>query len=199
MFGKECCVFEVRNTFYNRTGTQKKGSLGRYLKGSNQVALRGLSSLRNEFPATIPLQRYNFLALRKHLQDFFVSGEPFDSVDVLFGEPAGGFVLVKVEGVAGQGAEVAVQGKVEFGIVVVHSVQKFLYYDVRGEFFADLANKSLLWRFAGFYLSAREFPPILELAIAALGREYLTILADDSCHYFYPFHHNCKDSILVEE
>ena len=108
-------------------------------------------------------------------------------------------MFVKVEGVAGQGAEVAVQGEVEFGIVVFHCVQKFLYYDVRGEFFVDFANKGLLGRFARFYLSAREFPPILEIAIAALCREYLTILSDDSCHYFYPFHHNCKDSIFVEE
>lgn len=45
----------------------KKGSLGRYLKGSNQVALRGLSSLRNEFPATIPLQRYKLCFI---LQDY---------------------------------------------------------------------------------------------------------------------------------
>ena len=107
-------------------------------------------------------------------------------MDIVFGEPACGFVLVKVEGVGGQSAEVAVQGEVEFGVVVFHSAQKFLYYDVRGEFFADLAHKSLLGRFAGFYLSAREFPPILEIAIAALGREYLTILLDDSCHNFYP-------------
>ena len=108
-------------------------------------------------------------------------------MDIVFAEPAGGFVLVQTEGVGSQGAEVAVEGEVEFGVVVFHCVQQTLYSDVRGEFFADFAHKGLLRGLPCLYLSAREFPPVLEIAIAALGSEYLTVLADDGGYDFYPF------------
>ena len=84
-------------------------------------------------------------------------------------------------------------GQVEGGVVVFDSAEEVAHLHVDGKFFFEFADKRLLRAFAGFHLAAREFPPVLEITVATLGREDLLgrgscAVSDDSCHYLDTFH-----------
>lgn len=123
--------------------------------------------------------------LRK--QDF-IGGKPGDGAKVVEGEPPGGFVFVEVKGVGAEGAEVAVKGDVEGGVVVVEGMEESVHLDFGGEFFAYFANQGLLGALAGLEFAARKFPEVFVFAVAALCGENLIALSDDSGCHFNAFH-----------
>lgn len=107
------------------------------------------------------------------------------------GEPAGIFVLLEQEVVGGWGAEVAVEGEVEGGVVVLDGGEEAIDADVGVELLTDFAPESLCRRFAGLDFASRKFPEVFELAIATLGGEVLLLAADDGRYYFDAFHDFC--------
>ena len=108
-------------------------------------------------------------------------------------EPACRLVFQQRELAAHHRAEKAMHGQVEGGVVVFDSAEEVAHLHVDGKFFFEFADKRLLRAFAGFHLAAREFPPVLEITVTALGREDLLgrgtcAVPDDSCHYLDTFH-----------
>ena len=51
--------------------------------------------------------------------------------------------------------------------------------------------------FPSLYLTARELPPVLPLAISLLGCKYLIVFADNCCCYFYSFHRLFNTTLLL--
>ena len=64
-------------------------------------------------------------------------------------------------------------GEVELRIIILHRTQKLIHADFRRQLLANLALQRLLWRFPCLHLSARELPPVFEIAISSLSGEYL--------------------------
>ena len=94
------------------------------------------------------------------------------------------------------------QGQMELGIIPLDGMEKLVDADLRGQLFADLAQKRLLRRLARLHFPARELPPVLERAIPALGGEDPVPFPDDGGNDFDSLHFFCRDgdnvgSILV--
>ena len=78
-----------------------------------------------------------------------------------------------------------VHREVEGRVVVVDRTEQFAHFDVRVEFFADLAAQGLLRCFVGFDLTAGELPPVFPFSIASLGRKNATLgIYDDGGYHF---------------
>ena len=107
----------------------------------------------------------------QHFNHLPVGGEPLHGVEFVGGEPASGLVLEQGERAALHGAEEAVHGEVELGVVPFHGMQQFADGDFGIEFLADLAAEGLLGSFARLDLAARKLPPVLPVATSALGGE----------------------------
>ena len=108
-------------------------------------------------------------------------------------EPFCRLVLQQGEPAAHNGTEKAVHGQVESGVVVLDGAQEIAHTDIDGKFFLQFAGERLLRGFAGFHLAARKFPPVLEVAVTALGRKNLFVrssdaVSDDACHNLNAFH-----------
>ena len=73
--------------------------------------------------------------------------------------------------------------QVELRIIVLHSPEQTLDNNPRLQLLPYLATKSLIGTFAGFNLSSRELPKILEVAVAPLGGENASLLVADYSGY----------------
>ena len=79
--------------------------------------------------------------------------------------------------------------EMESRVVVVDGTKEFADFDVSIQFFAYLAFKRLLWRLAGFDLTARKLPPVFPLTVTPLRSKDTSLrVKDDSGYYFYGFH-----------
>ena len=77
----------------------------------------------------------------------------------------------------------------EFRIVSLDCYQMFLNTDLRFKLFPYLAGKRFLRSLVLFYLSAGEFPSVLEITVSALGREDLISVPDNGGNNIYGLHY----------
>ncbi len=80
-------------------------------------------------------------------------------------------------------AEETLHRQVELRIIVLHSPEQTLDNNPRLQLLPYLATKSLIGTFAGFNLSSRELPKIVEVAVAPLGGENGFLLVADYSGY----------------
>lgn len=75
----------------------------------------------------------------------------------------------------------------ELRIIPLYCLNEAFNNDASFEFFLDLTNKGILWGFAWFHLSTREFPAILEVTVSSLsGENTAVIIVYNCCYDFYP-------------
>lgn len=82
-------------------------------------------------------------------------------------------------------AEETLHRQVELRIIELHSPEQTLDNNPRLQLLPYLATKSLIGTFAGFNLSSRELPKILEVAVAPLGGENASLLVADYSGYYH--------------
>lgn len=76
-------------------------------------------------------------------------------------------------------------GQMEFWIIPLYGLNEAFNDDASFEFFLDLTNKGILWGFAWFHLTTREFPAIFEITISSLGGEDTAfVIVYDCCYDF---------------
>ena len=137
--------------------------------------------------------------------DFHVGGEPVHAAEFCGAEPPGGLVLQKLGSLAARdGAEITNHSQVECGVVVIDCTNEISDSNVDGKFLPQFTRQRLLRGFPRFHFAAREFPEVLVVAVAPLGRIIPDtwrarcsriperIRANDACHDFYAFH-ACKN------
>ncbi len=73
-------------------------------------------------------------------------------------------------------------------IVVFNSGEQVANFYVGVELLKDFAVQRLLWGLSRLNLTAREFPVVLEIAIATLGGEQTPFLNNNCCNYLNRFH-----------
>ena len=121
-------------------------------------------------------------------EEDFIGGEPVDAAEVVPGEPAGGLMLIQMQGLRQQRAHEAVHRQMELRIVPFDRMEELVDADLRRELLADFPDQRSLRRLSDLHFPARELPPVLEIAITPLGGKYLVSLADNRCYYFDCFH-----------
>ena len=121
--------------------------------------------------------------------EIFICRKPADGGELGWGKPFGGFMLQEGQMRVSKGATETVHRQMKSGIVIVDGTYKRTDGDVGIQFLAYLANKRLLGCLTGFDLTAGELPPILPLAISALGGEDTALgIIDDSGYNGDGFH-----------
>ena len=85
-------------------------------------------------------------------------------------------------------AQVATHIKVKLWVVRVYCGQIGIYTNCCTEFFPDLPNQGILWRFFWFDFPSGELPIIFPVAIPALGCKDLIPIADDRRGDVYCIH-----------
>ena len=118
----------------------------------------------------------------------FVGRQPVHGTQFGVCQPTGGLVLVQVKGLALQGAQEAMQREVEGRVVPLDRLQQAADIDLCIQFFPDFPLQRFPGCLSGLHFPAREFPPVLPVAIPALRREDLFPAADDGCYDFNSFH-----------
>ena len=78
--------------------------------------------------------------------------------------------------------------QVELGIIPLYCLNEPFNDDASFEFFLDLTNKGILWGFAWFHLTTREFPAIFEITISSLGGEDTAVIIVYNCSYNFYLH-----------
>ena len=76
-------------------------------------------------------------------------------------------------------------GQMEFRIVPIYSLHQPFYDNPRFQFFPDFTLQGILWGFAWFHLTTREFPAILKVTIPSLsGEDTAFVIVYDCCYDF---------------
>ena len=87
-------------------------------------------------------------------------------------------------------------------IVVFNNGEQVAHFDMGVELLKDFATQRLLWGLSRLNLTAREFPVVLEIAIATLRGEQAVSFNDDSCNYLNRLHtiksYNYSPNLLNE-
>lgn len=78
----------------------------------------------------------------------------------------------------------------EGGVIVFHGHEVRVHGDSRGKLLANLARKRRFGRLARLDFASGEFPTACEVAVSALGCEYLVIVSDDGRNNVNGFHNS---------
>ena len=83
---------------------------------------------------------------------------------------------------------VTLQRKMESRVVIFDGIYVAAHLYFGGQLFPDLPLKSVLRRFARFYLAPGKLPAVLELAVTPLGGKQLVVFDNDGCYNMDGFH-----------
>lgn len=117
-----------------------------------------------------------------------VSGQPVDTTEMVFPQPARILGLQKLKVTGKDMADIAVHREMESRIVVLHRHDKLVDRDLCVQLLTYLAPQCVLTAFALLNFAAGKLPPVFPLAIAALRGKHQTVAADNGSHHFYMLH-----------
>ena len=97
-------------------------------------------------------------------------------------------MFVKLERFRLQGADEAVHGQMELGVIPLNGLHESAYLDFCIEFLLDFAGQRLLRSLPRLHLAAGKFPPTLPWTISTLSRKDFSVLDYYRRYYFYRLH-----------
>ena len=79
--------------------------------------------------------------------------------------------------------------EMEGRVIKVDGPKERAYFDFSIQFFVYFPVQSLLWRLAGFYLTAGKLPPVFPFAISSLrSKDSPLLIKDYRSNYLYRLH-----------